>query len=51
MGNRKTSQHNGYNLLTWTHGGLRYVAVSDVNAQDLKHLADLIRFPRPATRP
>jgi anti-sigma factor RsiW len=38
-----SSQHNGYNLVTWVRAGLRYSAVSDLNAQDLNHLADLVR--------
>jgi anti-sigma factor RsiW len=38
-----TSQHNGYNLLAWTRDGMRWVAVSDVNQQDLRHFADHLR--------
>jgi anti-sigma factor RsiW len=39
----RTSQHNGYNLITWTRGGLKYSAVSDLNPQELSQLADLVR--------
>jgi anti-sigma factor RsiW len=33
---------NGYNLLTWNHGGVDYWAVSDLNAGDLAQLQALL---------
>jgi anti-sigma factor RsiW len=36
-------QHNGYNVLTWTHSRMNCVAVSDVNQQELRQFADLLR--------
>lgn len=39
----ESSQHNGYNLVTWTRGGLKYAAVSDVNEQDLSHFVEMLR--------
>jgi anti-sigma factor RsiW len=39
----RSSQHNGYNVITWTRGGLKYSAVSDLNPQELAHLAELLR--------
>jgi anti-sigma factor RsiW len=47
----RSSMHAGYNLVTWMSGGLKYVAVSDVNAQELDRLVSLIRSARPTTRP
>ena len=38
-----SSQRNGYNLITWTRGGLKYSAVSDVNEQDLSHFVQMLR--------
>jgi anti-sigma factor RsiW len=35
----------GYNLVGWTHSGIRSWAVSDVNAQDLAVLSRLLRGP------
>ena len=34
---------NGYNILEWQGGGLRYRAVSDLNAAELAEFAELIR--------
>jgi anti-sigma factor RsiW len=34
--------HNGYNLLTWSRGGVDYWAVSDLNAGDLVQLQALL---------
>jgi anti-sigma factor RsiW len=34
---------DGYNLVTWTEGGVTYWAVSDVAAVDLAHFAELFR--------
>src|SRR5215471_19172989 len=34
---------NGYNLVTWTEGGVTYLAVSDVSDADLMHFAELFR--------
>jgi anti-sigma factor RsiW len=33
---------NGYNLLTWSHRGVDYWAVSDLNAGDLRQLQNLL---------
>jgi anti-sigma factor RsiW len=33
---------NGYNLLTWSHGGLTYWAVSDLNGAELQQLRALL---------
>jgi anti-sigma factor RsiW len=33
---------NGYNLLTWTRNGLTYWAVSDLNADELRQLSELM---------
>jgi anti-sigma factor RsiW len=38
----RVAQDNGFHLILWRRGGLEYVAVSDVNEQDLSHLAELI---------
>jgi anti-sigma factor RsiW len=46
-GAAKPVAHAGYNLLAWTSGGLKYVAVSDLNAQELHRLAELIRSAHP----
>jgi anti-sigma factor RsiW len=34
---------DGYNLITWTEGGVTYLAVSDVSDADLAHFAELFR--------
>jgi anti-sigma factor RsiW len=39
----KSSQHNGFNLITWRGRGLVYAAVSDMNEQDLSRLVELLR--------
>jgi anti-sigma factor RsiW len=44
------SEHNGYHVLTWNHNGMSCVAVSDLNPQELRHFADLLRH-EPTTRP
>jgi anti-sigma factor RsiW len=33
---------DGYNLLTWSHGGLTYWAVSDLNATELQQFKALL---------
>ena len=35
---------DGYNLVTWTEGGVTYLAVSDVSDADLTHFAELFRI-------
>jgi anti-sigma factor RsiW len=35
---------DGYNLVTWTEGGVTYLAVSDVSDGDLTHFAELFRI-------
>ena len=37
------SAERGFNLVTWSDGGLGYAAVSDVEAQDLERFARLVR--------
>jgi anti-sigma factor RsiW len=39
----KTFARQGYNVLRWTHNGMVFWAVSDVEAGELKKLSDLIR--------
>lgn len=36
---------NGYNLIAWTSDGMRFRAVSDLNAEELRQFADLWRGP------
>jgi anti-sigma factor RsiW len=38
---------NGYNIVTWTDGGMRFRAVSDLEAGQLREFADLWRAPTP----
>lgn len=38
----RSIHRNGYVLLRWTHGGMQYWAVSDVNESDLRELAQLL---------
>jgi anti-sigma factor RsiW len=35
---------DGYNLVSWTEGGVTYLAVSDVSDADLMHFAELFRI-------
>ena len=37
----------GYNLVSWTEGGVNYLAVSDVAAADLSHFVELFRTTPP----
>ena len=37
------SQHNGFNLVMWTRHGMRYIAVSDLNPQELEQFCDALR--------
>jgi anti-sigma factor RsiW len=39
----RSSQEQGYNLLSWTDKGLSYWAVSDLNPGELSTFAQLIR--------
>jgi len=39
---QRTTQQ-GFHLVHWTHGGLTYWAVSDLNAEELEALAGLVR--------
>jgi hypothetical protein len=34
---------NGYNVVDWTERGMKWYAVSDVSAVDLKTFAELLR--------
>jgi anti-sigma factor RsiW len=36
---------NGYNLIEWRKGEMHFAAVSDVNADDLKHFIQLLQKP------
>ena len=38
---------DGYNLVSWTEGGVTYLAVSDVSDVDLMHFAELFRTTPP----
>jgi anti-sigma factor RsiW len=40
---QRSSQTNGYNLISWTDRGLSHWAVSDLNEQELSSFAQLIR--------
>ena len=40
-----SDRSTSFNLQTWTHDGLRYVLVSDVNAATLEQLAALLQQP------
>lgn len=42
-GDTAHSDGRGYNLLAWSRGGLRFVAVSDTDATELQRLAGLLR--------
>ncbi len=33
---------NGYNLLSWTRGGVAHTAVSDLDGDELKRLPELL---------
>lgn len=39
----RAGQVRGFNLVRWTHGGLSYSAVSDLNGRELLELAALLR--------
>ncbi len=39
----KVAARQGYNVVRWTKSGMTYWAVSDVNAKDLEHFAQLLR--------
>ena len=39
----RAQQVRGFNLVRWTHGGLSYSAVSDLNGRELQELAALLR--------
>lgn len=41
-------KRHGYNMLHWLQGGMEYWAVSDVNQDDLKQFAQLVRGEAPA---
>lgn len=41
--NPHASARGGYNLVAWTRGGLRYWAVSDLNAAELSKFVELFR--------
>ena len=33
----------GYNVFSWTNNGMKYSAVSDLNADELREFAELVR--------
>jgi anti-sigma factor RsiW len=37
------TRRTGFNTQTWVEDGIRYFAISDVNAQDVRQLCDLLR--------
>ena len=39
----KASVHQGYNLIRWSHAGMTYWAVSDLNLAELQQFAQLLR--------
>ena len=41
----RASTLHGYSVATWAAEGLGFAAVSDVDAQDLQHFAELVRNP------
>jgi anti-sigma factor RsiW len=41
----QTSQDRGYNAVAWSDGAMRYCAVSDLAAPELRTFADLVRAP------
>ena len=43
------STNQGYQLAGWSAGGLRYEAVSDMNAQELAEFRRLMAFPQKKT--
>ena len=40
-----TDAHNGYNIVSWTEGGMAFHAVSDVEATQLRDFVELWRRP------
>jgi anti-sigma factor RsiW len=44
MGEERTpKRHNGFQVQTWSEDGLRYVAISDVNADDVRKLCEMLK--------
>jgi anti-sigma factor RsiW len=41
--NITTLSRRGYNLLTWTRGGMSYWAVSDLNPHELQQFAQIVQ--------
>jgi len=39
----KASVRQGYNMITWTTGGMNYWAVSDINLAELQQFVQLIQ--------
>ena len=37
------SQHNGYHVIRWSNNGMNWIAVSDLNQQELTQFAGLLR--------
>ena len=36
-------KHASFNLESWSQGGLRYIAISDTNSEDIRKLAELLK--------
>lgn len=41
--------HNGFEIISWTHNDLQYIAIADTDRRELEKFADL--YQRPATMP
>jgi anti-sigma factor RsiW len=39
----KTLSRQGYHLIRWSHGGMTYWVISDVNEKELKDFAELVQ--------
>lgn len=47
-GAAKIAERQGYDLFRWTHGGMTYWAVSDLEESELKHFLELLEKAAPA---
>ena len=43
LSSSRTFSQQGYHLIHWSDGGMTYWAISDLNANELKDFADLVR--------
>jgi anti-sigma factor RsiW len=39
----KASEHQGYNLIRWSNGGMAYWVVSDLNLAELQQFVQLLQ--------